>query len=142
MKKRYIVLGCVLCMALLALVWWLVPTHFLGGVTPKDVGKIEIFNGTSGREYVLSDPEQIAFVVEHIQQVPMKKDYIGLGMGTLFRMQFVNTDGKDMAFFIVNSEDSIRQGMMFYECDGELEQVVEYLEEIEDSLFPEKEDSD
>ena len=141
MKKNVVsgILAALVVVIVSAAIWWNSPTYFLKRTTPEDISKIEVFNGNNGDSFEVIDSEDISFIVEHIQQVPMKKEKIAMGMGTTYNLRFYDESGEEKEFFIINSKNSIRDGVMFYQCDGELETTEQYLIHLEGEHFPDSE---
>ena len=126
----------VVVIILSALVWWLTPKYFLEDVKSDDIASIEVFNGSDGNQFIISEPDDISFIIDNIKTVSLKKDRISMGMGTTYNLSFLNTDGKEIDKFIIMTSSTIRKGIIFYECDGELKQVEEYLIDLEKAQFP------
>ena len=139
MKKKKILLSIaavVVVIILSVLVWWLTPKCFLEDVKSEDIASIEVFNGSDGNQFIVSEPDDISFIIDNIKTVPLKKDRISMGMGTTYNLSFLNTDGKEIDKFIIMTSSTIRKGIIFYECDGELKQVEDYLIDLEKVQFP------
>ncbi len=143
MKKRAkVVIGTIAAIALVAAgfaVWWFTPTHFLNRVDPAEIVNIEVFNGNDGNRFNITDTEEIKFIAEHIQTVSMKKNRISAGMGTTYNLRFLDSNGKEIDEFIIMDMTSIKSGLVFYKCGGQLQQVEEYLIELEKAQFPDTE---
>ena len=138
MKKKILV-GILIAALLIvgaAAVWWFLPAHFLNGADPADIAAIEVFNGNDGNRFSITDEKDISYLFENIRKVPMKKEQIAMGMGTTYNLRFLDSAGKEIDRFIIMSRDTIRSGMMFYTCNGELQPVEEYLMNLERAQFP------
>lgn len=138
-KKTKILIGVLSVVALIAVgfaVWWFLPTHFLGGVSPETIAVIEVFNGNDGNRFEVTEPEDISFLAKNIQSVPMKKDSIAMGMGTTYNLRFLDAKGKEIDKFIIMDSSTVRSGVVFYECDGQLKKVEDHLIELEKAQFP------
>ncbi len=140
MKKKTKVIIIVLAIIALAVicgaVWWFTPTRFLNRIEPSEIASIEVFNGNDGNEFVIRNPDDIEFISSHIKAVPMKKSRISMGMGTTYNLCFLNENGSKIDKFIIMSPTTIKSGIVFYKCDGELQQVEDYLIELEKAQFP------
>lgn len=140
MQKRKKLLVCLFSAIILIAVsfgiWWVFPTHFLGGVSPEEIAVIEVFNGNDGNRLEVTAPEDISFLTKSIQSVPMKKDSIAMGMGTTYNLRFLAANGQEIDRFIIMDSSTVRSGLVFYECDGQLRQAEDYLIELEKALFP------
>ena len=138
-KKTKILIGVLSVVALIAVafaIWWFRPTHFLHGVSPEEIAVIEVFNGNDGNRFDVTEPEDIAFLAKNIQAVPMKKDSIAMGMGTTYNLRFLDAKGKEIEKFIIMDRSTVRSGLVFYECDGQLKQAEDHLIELEKAQFP------
>lgn len=133
------ILSCIFALMVAALIWWLTPKHFLHGVHPENVSTIEVFNGNSGNRFEITDAKDITLIVSQIQEVPMKKESLSIGMGTTYNLRFLNANGKEIDKFIIMSADTIRSGIVFYHCDGQLKPAEDYLIELEKAQFPDSE---
>ena len=130
------ILSVVALIAVALVIWWFLPTHFLGGVSPEEIAVIEVFNGNDGNRFDVTDPEDIVFLAKHIQAVPMKKDSIAMGMGTTYNLRFLDAKGKEIDKFIIMDSSTVRSGLVFYECDGQLKQAEDHLIALEKAQFP------
>ncbi len=120
MKKRILLIaaGVVLLAALLVgFIWWHLPTVFLADVAPADVARIEVFNGTRGKSFVIEDAADIEYIVTNIQRTKMYKEEWEIKDGFVYSLSFYAADGSRMAHLELNGEDSIRDGNMEYECE-------------------------
>ena len=125
MKKKWLLIGAgVLLLALLLAlcIWWLTPTVFLKDVTPTDVARIEVFNGTTGERFVLENGADIEYIVRKIGDVRMQKKEWEQVDGFVYSLSFVAADGSILERFILNSSDSIRNGDIEYEIVLETEE--------------------
>ncbi len=143
MKKKTKILISVLIIVVLLIIgssiWWLTPKNFLGNVNPTEIASIEVFNGSDGNRFVLSDKDDINALTEYISAVSMKRHSISTGLGTTYNLRFLNEQGKELDSFIIMNKNFIRQGFIFYKCNGELKQAEDYLIEFERERFPDTE---
>ena len=133
MKKRilWIAVGVVLPVAfLVGFIWWQLPTVFLADVAPADVARIEVFNGTDGKRFVIEDTADIEYIVTNIQRVKMYKEGWEIKDGFLYSLSFYAADGSRMAHLELNGEESIRDGNMEYECEYDV-LCFGYIKDIE-----------
>ena len=135
-KKMPIIIGITALLILGAVIWWFSPKTFLNKVNPGDIASIEVFNGNDGNQFTISAPDHISFITDSIKSVSLKKDQISMGMGTTYNLKFLNAEGHEIDKFIIMTSSTIRKGIVFYECDGELEQVEDYLINLEKVQFP------
>lgn len=134
MKKKILVpLVVVLLIVVSIVVIYFIPKTFGKGINPSDVDHIEVFDGSTGIGFTVSNPDEIEFIVTNIQSQSMKKDGISLGrMGYLFAIEYVDENDKSIVpRFIINSESIIRKDPFFYSCEGGL--CVDYLKAIEEA---------
>jgi len=117
--------------AVIAVVCYLMPKTFGRNVSPSDVAQIYVFDGKTGKEFTISNPEDIQYIVENIKSHSMRRDGISLGkMGYGFRITYFDGNGKEVtSTFILNSNDCICKDPFFYSCDGDL--CYDYLENLE-----------
>ena len=130
------ILSVVALIAVALVIWWFLPAHFLGGVSPEEISAVEVFNGNDGNRFAVTEPEDISVLVESIQRVPMKKDSIAMGMGTTYNLRFLDAKGKEIDKFIIMDSSTVRSGLVFYECDGQLKQAEDHLIALEKAQFP------
>lgn len=132
MKKKKILYVLVTILVIVAAfaVWYIIPTHFLGGVEASDITKIYVFDGNTGKGFDITDEEEIAYIVDNIKETKLEKGMISLGnMGYSLEMSFYNEKDKEIESFILNSDDTIRDDPFSYWCDGGL--CYEYIKELE-----------
>lgn len=134
LPKRYVVLGALAVLVCLVAVWWLTPKHFLRGVKSEEVSKIEVLDGNTGHRFAITDSEDIAFLLEQFQSVPMNKEQISMGMGSSFRMLWRDRKGRELDSFTLQTENTIREGVVFYRCDGTLIEAQSRLQALEEEL--------
>ena len=135
MKAKKIIISLIIVIVIVTIaisaVWCFSPKAFLSGVEVSDVKSISVFDGNTGKEFIIESSEEIGQIVESIQKVRMKRDNISIGnMGYGFKIQFTDKNGKVIDSFIINSADTIRDDPFFYRCDGNL--CYDYIKELED----------
>lgn len=138
-KKTTIMVSILIVIAVFILssvIWWFSPKHFLKNVKFEEIASIEVFNGNDGNRFTIIDKNDIAFISENIKSISMKKDSISMGMGTTYNLRFLNKNGNEIDKFTIMSSTIIRSGLIFYECNGELQQVEDYLIKLERVQFP------
>ena len=134
MKRKKIILISFVVFIIVALivmcVWYYTPKTFLNKLDASEVMSISVFDGNTGKGFVIESSEEISQIVENIQQIKMKRGSISVGYsGYSFRMQFMDKNGKVIDSFIINSSDTIRDDPFFYQCDGSL--CYDYMKELE-----------
>ena len=99
---------------LIGIAYYYAPVTFLKGVEPEDIACITIFDGNTGEESDITKEKDIAYIVENIQSVPVRRTGISiLEMGYRFRMTFTDEKGSVVEELTVNSEDTIRKDPFF-----------------------------
>ena len=53
-------------------IWYFLPTFF-ERVEPSDVKSIAVFNGNTGKDFDISDADEIRYIVENTQGIRMEK---------------------------------------------------------------------
>lgn len=111
--------------------WYFSPKTFLSGITPSNVESISVFDGNTGKGFVIGDLTEVEYIVRNIQDIAMERDNISVGYsGYRFRMSFNDSNGKEIDSFVINGADTIRDDPFFYRCSGDL--CFNYLMELED----------
>lgn len=112
-------------------VWYFSPKNFLSKVVSSDVKSISVFDGNTGKRFVIDDIAEIKYIVENIQNIEMERYKVSLGYsGYAFRVSFNNSNGKEIDSFVINSANIIRDDPFFYRCNGGL--CFDYLKALED----------
>ena len=135
MKRKQVILTSFAVLIIVAAViwgvWYSIPKSFLNGLDVSEVASISVFDGNTGKDFIIEDFREIKQIIESIQESEMKRDNISVGyMGYGFRMRFMDKNKKVIDSFIINSPDTIRDDPFFYQCDGSL--CFDYLKELED----------
>ncbi len=137
MKKKRIIIPIIVPVLILVFIlgtWYFTPKKFLNGVASTDVSSIEIFNGSTGNRFTVTDRNQIMNIVENIHGVDMKKEKISSGYdGFVYSLTFKDAGGKTIESFMINSKYIIRDDPFFYRSSRTL--CFEYLKELEEELF-------
>lgn len=116
-KSVLIIAGIILLAALLVCFgWWHSPKTFLKDVAPTDVVRIEVFNGNTGACFFIEDAADIAYIVRKIGDVRMRKAEYAHVDGFTYSLSFMGADGEQIAQFILNGSDTIRDGAIRYEA--------------------------
>lgn len=131
-QKIFLAAAAIIVIAALGMTaWYFWPKTFLSGIEPSAVKSIHVFDGNTGKEYVIDDVTDVSYIVENIRGVEMKRGKISaFKAGYSLRMVFCDGGGKEIDSFIMNSADTIRDDPFFYSCDGGL--CYDYLKELED----------
>ena len=99
---------------LILVAYYYAPVTFLKGVDPADIAAITIFDGNTGSESEITKQKDIAYIVENIQGVPVRRTGISiLEMGYRFRMTFTDEKGELVETLTINSADTIRKDPFF-----------------------------
>ena len=118
MKKKivlYSVLGFLALTIAAFGIWYYTPKTFLNGVSADEVGSIEVFDGSTGKRFVIVCADEIETVVENLQENAaergkMSVHYDGIG----FSLRFLDTDGNLIDALAVNSKETVRDDPFFY----------------------------
>ncbi len=137
-KKIYIfIFLCIVCI----FVWWHIPVYFLSGIDPIEIKEIRVYNGNSGNEFVIIEPDGIAFIVNSIKAISFRKDEIISGVDYWYYLSFINKNGEEAESLGIQNFRFLRKAIsqkyeVFYYCNGELQAIGDYLESIEGTQFP------
>ena len=132
MKKKILIpIGVILVVAVVAVVYYLTPKTFGMKVSSSDVDHIDVFDGNTGKEFTISNPEDVQYIVENIKSHSMRRDGISLGRtGYGFRITYFDSNDKEViSTFILNGGGCIRKDPFFYRCDGGL--CYDYIKSLE-----------
>lgn len=135
MKRKQIILisfvVLIIVVTIILGVWYSIPKTFLNGLDASEIISISVFDGNTGKEFIIEDFGEIKQIIGNIQEIEMKRDNISVGYkGYGFRMSFMGKNEKVIDSFIINGPDIIRDDPFFYRCDGSL--CFDYLKELED----------
>lgn len=139
MKKKLLPAVAILLLLVLAAILYFSPKTFGKNVSPSEVDRISVFDGSTGVGFTVTDPEDIRYIVENIQSCTMKRSGISLGrMGYLFQICYIDSSDKPVIpLFFISSENTIRKDPFFYTCEGSL--CVDRLKALEPDLSVEAE---
>lgn len=132
--KRLIILAAAIVLAAIAgiFIFCTSPKRFKENL--QEINKIYIFNGNTGKDFTVSDSEQIEYIADNIKNSNLKRDGISLGyVGYGFKLKFLDSQGNVLTEIIVNSEDTIRKDPFFYTNSNE-ELCFDYLLKLEQQL--------
>ena len=136
-KKTKIVVGSiVLLLIACGLIWWFMPVHFLREVEPEEVAAIVVFNGNNSDEFEVINLDDVSYVVNNIKQITLRKDNFTSGVDYYYILTFLNENGEEIDSFGIQNNYFLRRGDAFYRCNGELDIIAEYLENLEAIQFP------
>lgn len=129
-KIVILIMAALIVIVALFITWYFTPKTFLKNIESTDVKDISVFDGNTGKSFKINDPEEIAYIVENIQGIEMKRDNISVNyIGYSFRMSFYGENETALESFYMNSDDTIRSDPFFYRCDDGL--CYDYLKELE-----------
>ena len=138
-KKKIIIIAIAILtfLALVLLIAYFSPKTFLKNQEPSSIKSISVFDGNTGEGFVISNPNEIKYIVENISRIKTKRDKISVGYsGFGFRLSFYDEKGKEIDSFIINGENTIRSDPFFYRCNSPL--CFEYLKELEANYIDQK----
>ncbi len=137
MKKKIfmiILIVVILAVAEAVILWWIAPKVFLKNQVAEDIQSIKIFDGSTGKQFEVTDKESIERIVSSIQSIKFKKSGISENYkGFSFSMTFFDNDGMEIDSFIVNSDSKIRKDPFFYETEGNMN-IFDFLKELENNI--------
>lgn len=137
-KKNYIFIF--LCIAGI-FVWWYIPVHFLSSIDPMEIKEIRVYSGNSGNQFVMNEPEDIAFIVNSIKEISFRKYEIISETESWYYLSFIGENGEETASIGIRNYRYVikalsQKNAIFYKCNGELEGVGNFLDSTEAALFP------
>ena len=123
MRKKIVlcsVIGVFVLIVLAFGIWYNTPKTFLDGIPADAVGSIEVFDGSTGKHFVIENADEIKTVVENLQanataRGKMSVQYDGFG----FSLKFLDTDGSLIDSFALNSRETVRDDPFFYHAKSE-----------------------
>lgn len=134
MKKKVlpiVIISAIILLVIAVIVWYRSPKVFLKDRIPVDIEHIDVFDGTTGKKFTITDREEIEYILHNIQSQTFKRDKVSVGYnGFSFSMSFYAYDTALIDAFIINSDNTIRKDPFFYRCDGGL--CYDYLAELRD----------
>ncbi len=135
MKKKYIVCGIILIIALVIVaicIWYFSPVVFLKGVGDNEIKSISVFSGSTGKQMTLTDADEINKVVSNVQSLKMRRSGFSFNyVGFSFSLTFKDKDGNVIDGLVITGKDTVRDNFFFYSTeDGEL--CFTYLIELTD----------
>lgn len=134
-KKSFFIIPIVLLVIVIGGVWWNMPANFLKNISAEDVAYIKVFDGNTGKRFIIKGTDNIAYIVSNMKGRAMKKEKVSLGYsGTMFQLTFFNENDKVMSEFIVNYYDTIRKDPFFYK-DATEGLCVDYLKNLENEMM-------
>ncbi|GMK41303.1 hypothetical protein PCCS19_43590 [Paenibacillus sp. CCS19] len=83
------------------------------------MSKIIVFNGSTGKQIEITEPDHIQHIVDNLNGITFHKGKMSLGyMGYSFRTTVYDNKGKVIKRFIINTPDTIRYQGFFYKAPG------------------------
>ena len=97
-----IILTALILISIIAVVLAFTPKAFLKNVSAVDVESISVFNGSSGKSFVIEDSGEIEFIVNNIQSTQWHRSGISsFHDGYSFDLSFVDKEGREMILFSI-----------------------------------------
>lgn len=110
-----IILTSLILISIIAVVLAFTPKAFLKNVSAEDVESISVFNGSSGKSFVIEDSGEIEFIVNNIQSTQWHRSGISsFHDGYSFDLSFVDKEGRAIDSFIINNSYLVRDDPFFY----------------------------
>ena len=134
-KNKIIILACVIVALVVGfVVWFNTPVRFLKDVIPNKISYIEVFNGSTGKSFIINTENEIELITLNIQSKSFERDKVSLGyLGTLYNLKFYDDNDKAIDEFIINGNNTIRKDPFFYTTKSD-DMCVELLNELEEEL--------
>lgn len=131
MKNKILLFALIAAIIIGFAVWYQSPTAFLSERIPIDIEHIEVFDGTTGKQFTITNRDEIEYILHNIQSQTFRRGKISSGYnGFSFSMSFYAYDTVLIDSFIINSDTTIRKDPFFYHCSGGL--CYDYLAELRD----------
>lgn len=116
-KKILIGIVCVIVIAAV-LIWWNLPVTIIN-IAPAEVSMIEIFNGNTGNSIIITDTDDIEYIIANLNEITLDRGKISLGYaGYLYNVTVYESNGNKYKEFIINSKDTIRKDPLFYKVSS------------------------
>ena len=133
MKKKNFVLLSIATVIILTLLSLFIPKSFGKNIRIEDINYIYVFDGNDGKEFTINNRNDVEYIVNNIKNNKVKINSLSLGyMGYGLKIKYMDSKGKTLLSFILNSKDTIRKDPFFYKCNDEL--CFEYIKKIESEL--------
>ena len=130
MKKKNFALLSITTIIIPILLSLFIPKSFGKNIRIEDINHIYVFDGNNGKEFTISNRDDIEYIVNNIKNNKVKINSLSLGyMGYGLKIKYMDSKGKTLLSFILNSKDTIRKDPFFYKCNGEL--CFEYIKKLE-----------
>lgn len=107
-KIWIVVFSIFLISACAILIWFLIPRQF-PKTKPENIAEIEAFDGNGGNTIVITDKEDIVYIVEELGNTNYQIEKPALGFGTSFQLSFKNENGEILETLVVQSENQIKK---------------------------------
>ena len=130
MKKKNFVLLSIATVIILILLSLFIPKSFGENIRIEDINYIYVFDGNNGKEFTINNRNDVEYIVNNIKNNKVKINSLSLGyMGYGLKIKYMDSKGKTLLSFILNSKDTIRKDPFFYKCNDEL--CFEFIKKIE-----------
>lgn len=135
MKIKSVVFSVLAILLLVALgvgVWYRSPVILLQDVEETEVASISVFNGSTGRSFVVEDPNEIVGLVGALRGIKLERNGISENYdGFAFSLSLFDAKGEKLDAFIINSDTALRKDPFFYQVAGEGDLCFDLLQEWE-----------
>ncbi len=135
MKKKLLRWFClILAAAAAAVIWYNIPVRLL---KTDEISAINVYDGNRGTEFTLTDPDDIAYIVNAFKDVRFKRDGTAFILGTSFHLKFYSDKDWPTARFILMSRGGfIKKDAFFYNPvyrDEIFDEVYDYLTQLSEA---------
>ena len=104
---------------------------------------IKVYNGNNGNEFEITDAEDISIIVNEIKTVAFQKEELFRKADCWYYMTFINESGAEIdSFGILNRYYIAKENGAVYRCDGQLDIIGEYMDNLEEQRFPDTHSQD
>ena len=127
--KRIVIPVLIAILFILGVIWWFQASAKALNISAKNVSKVSIFDGTTGKGVELTEEADIDYFMNNLNALQMKRRGLSLGyMGYRFKVTITEKNGGQIAF-IINSANDVRKDPFFYSVEeGEID--IDFIESI------------
>lgn len=120
--KKIIIPILIAILFILGVIWWFQASARALNISAKDVSKVSIFDGSTGKGVELIEEADIDYFINNLNALQMKRRGLSLGyMGYRFKVTITEKNGGQIAF-IINSANDVRKDPFFYSIEeGEID---------------------
>lgn len=88
--------------------------HKIVNIAPSEVSSIHIFDGNTGKSISITNKNNIKHIIKNLNSIIFSKGQLAVWyMGYSFKVTIYKNDESVYKEFIINSKDTIRNGLFF-----------------------------